>query len=227
LNEAERVLLSTHLLQCGICLSRLQEYRALDQQVRRMSGITLAPQVREAVLDRVTAPGYGQSGVALIWKQAWVGTTAAISLTAVIFAFGLLTFGAAQQNAGTAPGPSAASDMFARPLTTTILGTNPTQAVGAMSESIVATKVSYNLRSTNAGAVRATVREVNARESRLVMLVEGARSEEGLYITGNTVVVWSNGRQASLSDIATGTSIQVERDQNSAVARKITLTSTR
>jgi len=52
LNEVERVSLSTHLLQCPCCLTRLQEYRALDQQVRRVPKITLAPQAREAVLER-------------------------------------------------------------------------------------------------------------------------------------------------------------------------------
>jgi hypothetical protein len=230
LGEAERVLLSTHLLQCGQCLARLREYRALDQQLRRMSGVTLAPQVREAVLERVAAsgPGFGLPAVALVWKQAWVGAAAAISLTALVFAFGLASFGAAQQTAGTAPGPSAAGDIFARSLPTTILiSSNSTQVVSAVGESFSGTVGAYNLRVGNVGTVRATVREVHAREGRLVVMFEGARNEEGLYVNDDTRVVWSDGRQGSLSDIATGTSVQVERDQNTAVARKITLTGTR
>jgi hypothetical protein len=228
LSEAERVLLSTHLLQCGQCLALLQEYRALDQQVRRMSGVTLSPQVREAVLDRVAAsgPGFGMPNAGLAWRQAWVGTATAISLTAIIFAFGLASFGAAQQNAATSPGPSAASEALARPLTTTILGANPTQVANVVSHSFSGTMVSYNLRAEPAITVRATVREVNARAGRLVVLVEGARSEEGLAITGDTRVICADGSRCSLSDIVAGVTIRVERDQYAAggpVARQIIL----
>lgn len=230
LGEAERVLLSTHLLQCATCLARLQEYRALDQQMRRMSGMTLAPHVREAILERVAAPGYGQPGIALVWKQAWVGTTAAITLTAVIFAFGLATFGAAHQSTGSSPHPSSANEMFARPMTTTILGANPTQVTqvaqvaNTFSESVSGTVISYNLRASNVTTVRATVREVNAREGRLIVQVEGTKGAEELAITGTSLILWSDGSRGSLSDLVAGAAIQIERDQNTTVARKITLT---
>jgi hypothetical protein len=229
LGEAERVLLSTHLLQCGSCLARLQEYRALDQQVRRMSGVTLSPQVREAVLDRVAAPASGIAllGVGLAWRQAWIGAATAISLAAVIFAFGLASYGAAQQSASASPGPSVANEGFTSPLTTSILGSNPTQVVSSVSETLSGTKVVHAMRTGDLSTVRATVREVRAREGRLVVMVEGAQSEEHLVVTGDTLVLWSDGSQGSLADVAAGVTIQVQRSQPTAdgmVARQIILT---
>ena len=228
LGEAERVLLSTHLLQCGSCLNRLQEYRALDQQVRRMSGVTLSPQVREAVLERVAAPASGIAllGVGLAWRQAWIGAATAISLAAVIFAFGLASYGTAQQSASASPGPSVASEGFTSPLTTSILGSNPTQVVSSVSETLSGTKVAHAMRTVDPSTVRATVREVRILEGRLVVMVEGAQSEEHLVVTSDTLVLWSDGSRGSLADVAAGGTIQVQRSQQTAdgmVARQIIL----
>jgi hypothetical protein len=222
LGESERVLLSTHLLQCESCLARLQEYRQHDQLVRRMAGTTLSPEAREAVLERVAAPagGFGLPGAVVVWRQAWVGAAMAASLTALIFAFGIASFGAAQQDAGASPGPSTtANEAIVRPLTTTILGANPTQvtqAVNAVGESFSGTMGVYQLHSGNVSTVRATVREVNAREGRLVVLVDGARGEEGLVVSNATLVLRADGRQATLGDIAAGVIVHVERDENAA-----------
>jgi hypothetical protein len=228
LGEAERVLLSTHLLQCEHCLARLQEYRALDQQLRRMSGVTLSSRMREVVLERAAAPspGVGLPGFMAVGRQAWIGAATAISLTAIVFAFGLASFGDAQQGDGVSPSSSAANEVFARPLTTTILGANPTQVVSTVGESLGGTAVAHRLRSGLPATVLATVREIHAREGQLVVMVEGARDEERLTITGDTLVIWSDGRQGSLADVAAGVTIQVQRDQDAnggLVARQIIL----
>lgn len=219
LSEAEHVLLSTHLLQCGHCQARMQEYRALDQRVRCMPGMTLSSQVRETVLERVAMPASGIAilGVGLAWRQAWIGAATAVSLTAVIFAFGLASYGAAQQSASATPGAYAANETFSSaPLTTSILAANPTQVVNSFSETLSGTKVTYTLRTGDYASVRATVREINHREGRLVVQVDGASSEERLVVNGATVVLWSDGRAGSLADVAAGVTIQVQRSQHTA-----------
>ena len=228
LSEAERVLLSTHLLRCGRCLTRLQEYRALDQRVRRMSGMALSPRAREVVLDRVAAPASGLAlpGAGSAGRQAWIGAATAISLVAVIFAFGLASYGAAQQSSIASPGPSVANDAFTSPLATSILGANPTQVVQSVSESLGGTKVVHTLRTGDTSTVRATVREIHAPEGRIVVMFEGAQREERLVITGDTIVLWSDGRQGSLADVAAGVTIQVQRSQGTTgglVVRQIIL----
>lgn len=235
LSEAERVLLSTHLFRCPHCLGQLQEYRALDHQVRRMPGITLAPQVREVLFDHLAAPmpGFGIPGFAVFGRQAWIGAATAFSLTALVIVFSIGTFRATQQADGALTGSEATGHTLVRPLTTTILGANPTQVASTVGESLSGTMVIGGLRSgATLSAVtplllRATVREVNARDGRLVVLIDGSRVAESLIIDRATTVVWADGRPASLADIAAGATIQVQREQptaGGAVARQIILT---
>lgn len=226
LHEVERVLLSTHLLRCPCCLARLQEYRALDQRVRRVPKITLAPQSREAVLERIAAPGpnFGLPAIGLVWRQTWFGAATAISLTTLVFALGLATFRAAQDGGGTLSPSGTANETLVRPLTTTILSSNPTQVVSSIGESLTTTMVVSNARIEQPTAVRATVREVHARDGRLVVLVDGARNEERLIVTRDTVVLLADGRLGTLADVAVGATIQLRRDQRvvgGLVARQI------
>lgn len=226
LNEVERVRLSTHLLQCPHCLARLQDYRAHDQRIRRMSGMTLAPQVREAVLERVAAPRQpgGVQTLSLVWRQTWVGAASALSLTALVLTLGLATFRTAQ--GGGVAGGATANERFALPLTTTILSANPTQAIGTVGASLGGGYASINARASLAAPVAATVREVRARDNRLVVQIAGARGEETVIVARDTVITRQDGSRATLGDIAVGSTIQLQRDQQATggpIARQIVL----
>ncbi len=226
LNEVERVLLSTHLLQCPCCLGRLQEYRALDQQLRRVQKITLAPRSREAVLERITAPSpsFGVLAIGLVWRQAWFGAVTAISLTTLVLALGLATFRAAQDNGRALSTAGTANETLVRPLTTTILSSNPTQVVSSIGESLTSTTVVSNVSIDQPSAVRATVREVHLRDGRLVVQVAGAQGEERLIVNRDTVVLLADGRLGTLADVAVGATVQVQRDQRvvgGLIARQI------
>ena len=228
LNEVERVLLSTHLLQCPCCLGRLQEYRALDLQLRRVPKITLAPQAREAVLERIAAPNpsFGLLAIGLVWRQAWFGAVTAISLTTLVLALGLATFRAAQAGGGAISTAGTANETLVRPLTATMLSSNPTQVVSSIGESLTSTMVTNSVRVDQLSAVRATVREVHVRDGRLVVLVDGARNEERLIINRDTVVLLADGRLGTLADVAVGATIQLQRDQpfvGGVVARQIVI----
>jgi hypothetical protein len=72
--------------------------------------------------------------------------------------------------------------------------------------------------------VRATVREVHARDGRLVVQVAGAQSEERLIVTRDTILLLADGRRGTLADVAVGATIQLQRDQHvvgGLVARQI------
>ena len=234
LGETERVLLSTHLLQCPCCLAQLQEYRALDQRLRHMSGITLSPQVRESVLERVAAPSpnFATLSFPSFGRQAWISAATAFSLTAFVIVFSLSTFRASHGGDGALPPSQATNDTVARPLTTTILAANPTQVANSVGGSISGTMVISGLRTGASFSVigpvplLATVREVNARDGGIVVLFDDGRQEEQLVVTRDTVILWSDGQRGSFADIAAGAIIQVQRDQpatGGAVAQQIIL----
>jgi hypothetical protein len=232
LGEVERVLLSTHLLRCERCLARLQEYRALDQRLRRMPAVVLSARAREAVLERIAAPAPGVGGLLALgpaWRQSWAGAATAISLAALVLALSLTTFRAAQVGNGTTTPVGTANDVFVRPLTATILSANPTEVVSSVGQSLGGTTAIDGTRSGHSAAALATVatvREIHPREGRIVVLVEGARSEERLIIARDVVVLWDDGRQGTLADIAAGATIQLRRDPTSSgglVVRQIIL----
>lgn len=221
LEECERVLLSTHLLQCPHCLGQLQEYRALDQRLRRMPSITLSPQARELVLDRVTSPNPGllALGFATFGRQAWLGAATALSLTALVLVFSFNTFRTAQGANGALSQEMVGNTTTVQPLTTTILHSESTQVVNRVSETVSGTMVIGGLRAGASLAVAAplpvlaTVREVRARDGYLIVLPDGAAQAERLVITRTTVIVWSDGKAATLADIDAGAVIQVLYDQ--------------
>jgi hypothetical protein len=234
LGEAERVLLSTHLLQCPCCLAQLQAYRALDQRLRHMSGITLSPQVRESVLERVAAPSpnFAMLGFPSYGRQIWISAATAFSLTALVIVFSLSTFRSPQQTDGAIVTSQSTNDTVARPLTTTILAANPTQVASGVGGSLPGTMVVSGLRVGASFSVLApvpllaTVREVNARDGGIVVLLDGGQQEERFVVTRDTIILWSDGQRGSLADIAAGAVIQVQRDQPTAggtVAQQIIL----
>lgn len=203
LTEDERVLLSTHLLQCPACRVRLDTYRRHDRQLRALASIALAPQVREAVYARLATPlpaaRYGTlSGLAV--------AALAVMLTTSLLAFHLP---GAESTARVTPwAPSGATaNAFAQPLGATLLAVNPTRVLLAASATVAAVapgvpRADQAVRS--ATPLVGTVRVVYLAEGRVVLTERDTGREESLTLTSDTVIRLADGRPGSLGDLTVG-----------------------
>jgi hypothetical protein len=225
LTEAERVLLSTHLLSCPACLARVQEYRAIDGRIRGMASTTLAPQVREVVFRQLALTGVGQAGHALAqpWRHTWSGLAIVFALTTLLCAAGVaLTF--TQRVEGQFAANVATGNGAARPLTMTLLNVAPTSVTLGADQNTAFRRSVTQVQPTRPAAVGATIRLVNVRAGQIVVSVAGARSDERIVIMRDTAIVLPDGRPGALADLAVGTQVQLQRESTAAggvIAREI------
>lgn len=234
LTEADRVALSTHLLQCPRCLAQVNSYRALDGRVRSMQSMVIASRVREAVLETVAASsvGVGSTASAIPWRHAWSGMAVMFSLTAIFLAVGLTTALAAQHSNVHFGARTMTNGVMVRPVTTTLLNVsvNPTATAQpggqmvALKRPIVQAPV--QAQATRPAAVAATIRSVDFATGRIVVSVGGARGDERLVIKRDTAIVHPDGRPGTIVDLVAGLQVQLQREADATgglVAREIML----
>lgn len=232
LTENEQVQLSMHLLICERCRACIQEYRALDRQVRAMSSVTLSPRVRTAVFEQIAAveASMGASVLAISWRQAWPGATIVLSLATFILAAGLTTALTAQRAGGPLVASATTSQPLARPLMTTFMNANPTSVaqseVSGGGSPLALKRPVGKAQATRPAAVVATIRAINITESRIVVAIDGAARDERLVVMRDTAIMMADGRPCTLADLVVGAQVQLQREVTAAggvVAREITL----
>ncbi len=225
LTEAERVLLSTHLLSCPECLARVQEYRTIDGRIRGMASTTIAPRVRDVVFQQLALSGVTRGGHALAqpWRHTWSGLAIVFTLTTLLCAAGVaLTFtqrAESQFAANVTLGNSAA-----RPMTMTLLNAAPTSVIVGADQNTAFRRSVTQVQPTRPAAVGATIRLVNLSAGQIVVSVTGAHSDERLVILRDTAIVLPDGRPGVLGDLAVGTQVQLQRESTatgSVIAREI------
>ncbi|HEX5501221.1 MAG TPA: zf-HC2 domain-containing protein [Thermomicrobiales bacterium] len=207
LSEAERVLLSTHLLRCPACLARLDDYRRQDREVRGLPAIELTTRAHGTVLDYLTAASAPAYARATVWRQAAAG--AAVATLALMLCASML----ASRLGGTAGVPTATVDarssVFAQPLTATFLTVNPTRAIARLNESAPLNPGAPGESAASDGVMVGTVRVVYVADGRLVLTLLQDRGDHWLTITGDTVVHLADGRTGTLADLGVGTPVRV------------------
>lgn len=225
LTEAERVLLSTHLLACPDCLARVQEYRTIDGRIRSMTSTTLAPHVREVVFQQLALSGMIQGGHALAqpWRHTWSGLAIVFTLTTLLCAAGVaLTF---TQRAETQLAANVVlGNGAARPMTMTLLNAAPTSVILGVDQNAAFRRPVTQVQPTRPAAVGATIRLVNLSAGQIVVSVIGARNDERIVIMRDTAIVLPDGRPGVLADLAVGTQVQLQRESTAAggvIAREI------
>jgi anti-sigma factor RsiW len=229
LTEAERVLLSTHLLACPDCRARVQEYRLIDGRIRGMASTTIAPRVRGVILQQLALSGMPHGGHALAqpWRHTWSGLAIVFTLTTFLCAAGVaLTFterAESQFATNVVLGNGAA-----RPMTMTILNAAPTSVIlGGADQNTAFRRPVTQVQSTRPAAVGATVRLVNLSAGQIVVSVTGARSDERIVILRDTAIVLPDGKPGVLADLSVGTQVQLQRESTATggvVAREIVVT---
>jgi hypothetical protein len=207
LTEAERVLLSTHLLRCPDCLARLEEYRRQDREVRCLPAIELESRTRCVVLDHLTAASAPAYARAAAWRQAATG--AAVATLALMLCASMLA-----SRLGTPAGvPTATVEatgrVFAQPLTATFLTVNPTRAIASLNESARLSAGDADDSAERDGVLVGTVRVVYVSDGRLVVTLLQDSGDHWLTITRNTVVHLADGRTGTLADLGVGTPVRV------------------
>lgn len=229
LNEAEQVLLSTHLLSCAACRERVQEYRQIDGRIRGMASTTIAPRVRGVILQQLALSGVPQAAHTLAqpWRHTWSGLAIVFTLTTFLCAAGVaLTF------TERAEGQFAANAMLgngvARPMTMTLLNVAPTSAaLDSADQSIAFRRPVAPVQPTRPAAVGATVRLVNLSAGQIVVSVVGAHSDERIVILRDTAIMLPDGKPGALADLSIGTQVQLQRESTatgSVIAREIVVT---
>jgi len=225
LTEAERVLLSTHLLACPDCLARVQEYRTIDGHIRSMASTTLSPRVRDVVFQQLALTGVTQGGHALAqpWRHTWSGLAIVFTLTTLLCAAGVaLTFTQRAENQFTAN--VTMGNSAARPMTMTLLNAVPTSGTLGADQNTAFRRSVAQVQPTRPAAVAATIRLVNLSAGQIVVSVTGARSDERIVIMRDTAIVLPDGRPGVLSDLTVGTQVQLQRESTATggvIAREI------
>ena len=238
LDEAERILLSTHLPRCPKCWARLQSDRWQDWQLRRLPGVILDPHDRCARCEQLAAaPGHplragalrhGLSSLAVAAVAVLFFTSAMLARTPVADRAATVTGGPT----GAAQSIGAATERLAQPLTANLLVTNPTRTIAAVGESAglagqagqgAAANLSYPVAARNSAPaftrpVTGYVRTLYAADGRwqLTLAREGGR-EETLSIANNTAIRLTDCRRGILSDLTVGTPIRVTFATDGAV----------
>jgi hypothetical protein len=229
LTEDERVLLSTHLLTCPTCLTRVQEYRMIDSRIRSMASTTLSPRVRDAVFGQLALTGVTQGGHALVqpWRHTWSGLAIVFTLTTLLCAAGMaLTFTQRAESQFATSVVTLGNDA-ARPVTMTLLDVAPTRGALGSDQNIAFRRTVAQVQSTRPAAVGATIRLVNLSAGQIVVSVAGARTDERIAILRDTAIVLPDGRPGMLADLAVGTQVQLQRELTATggvIAREIVVT---
>lgn len=226
LSDSERVLLSTHLLQCSDCLTQVQHYRALDKQLRGMHSITIEPSVRHAILERVvTSSGeIGASVAALTWRYSWSSAAVMFSLTTFLLAAGLISALTSQHPDARFSASAMTNGSLVRPATMGVLNANSTRSANSNSELMAYKRPVVQAQATRPAAVAATIRAVDQSSGRIVVTVGGARADERLLIIYDTAIVRANGYPGTINDLAVGLQVQLQRETNATgglIAREI------
>lgn len=231
LTEADRVLLSMHLLRCPTCLARIQEYRAIDGRIRGMAATTVAPRVRDAVLQQIALTGAVQVGQSLAqpWRHTWSGLALAFSLATLLFAAGAAHTFAAQRTDLYAAMSAPPSNGIVRPLALNLLNVAPTSVSTASARADGDQNMAFRhpvlqVQPTRPVAVGATIRLVNLSEGRIVVTVAGAHADERLTVLRDTAIVLPGGRPGDLGDLAVGAQVQLQREMlgtGGIIAREI------
>lgn len=232
LTEAERVMLSTHLLQCPTCLAQLQAYRALDGRVRAMQSMVVASRVRDAVLESVAASGLSAGGTAaaIPWRHVWPGMAVVFSLTTFLFAAGLTTALAAQHADPRFGTRTMTNGVVVHPVTTTLLAANPTRVAEPSGQILVFRRsimqAQVQAQATRPAAVAATIRSVDLVGGKITVSIGGARGDDRLTILRDTAIVRADGHPGTVADLVAGLQVQLQHETNTSgglVAREIFL----
>lgn len=225
LTEAERVLLSTHLLACPACLARVQEYRTIDGRIRSMASTTITPRVRDVVFQQLALSGVAQGGHALAqpWRHTRSGLAIMFTLTTLFCAAWVaLTF--TQRAESQFATNAMLGNGAARPMTMTLLNAAPTSVFVGADQNTAFRRPVTQAQPTRPAAVGATIRLVNLSAGQIVVSVTGAHSDERLVILRDTAIVLPDGRPGVLADLAVGTQVQLQRESTatgSVIAREI------
>ncbi len=246
LSEAEQICLSLHLYRCPVCAERLREYRALDGWLRVMPAITIAPQVRSAVLQQIAATAgadpHGHAAT-MTWRQSWPTFTVALSLVAFVLVVGLTTGSPPRLEANLAATAvtreafnPALGPALSPALATTFLAATPTRvvggfavggvAVGGINDTLAVKLPIAKPQPTRPAAVVAIIRSIDTTESRITVTLDGAKVDERLAVMGDTAIVLADGRPGTLSDLAIGAQVRLQREisiTGGLVAREIRL----
>lgn len=169
LTEAEYVALSTHLLRCPGCRERLDAYRACDQRLRALPGVTMDRRARQAVLEQV-APLADEAARA--HRRAiprWPALASVTGVLAVLLLGGVGLLQLAAPRAGApdnSPALGGADAQLGQSLTAALLVAPPTQVViETIGEAARATPVAAGGPGHSSGAGAATLFQENTDQS--------------------------------------------------------------
>lgn len=217
LTEAERVLLSTHLLRCPRCLARVQHYRDQDRQLRTLPGISASPQLHCALRDALAG---GPRAGSRVWPPVAAGiatATCAVLLLGSVVAFNLSPAGERPQATVAGIG---ANDAFSRPLTASLLTANPTRALTRASDPAIA-QMTFG---SHPIALTGTVQAIYPGENQIVVRLQGTSQEEALALARDLAIVLPNGRRGNLADLSIGAPLRLHGERatsGAAIAHEI------
>ncbi len=214
LTEAERVLLSLHLVRCSDCQARLRDYRRQDRLLRSRPAISPSPQARQAVLDHIAGqtPDMGaRPGPPLPGGLAGIAATAFLAL----FIGGVTLQGLPGSPPGdpsrAAEGHSARGEVLTNSLTGSLLTAYPTQVINNVSEvaqstdGVAGRAAHYGVQAT---LLTGIVRAVYPAQGRIVLALDGPDNEQWLTLGRDAVIVLPDGRNGTLHDLAVGTAVR-------------------
>lgn len=239
LTEAERVLLSTHLVRCPACLARLHEYRAQDRALRRRPVLAPAPELRRAVLARIAVGGAPHSHAA--GPMPAVAAIAMLACVTVALGLGGLlgpappgtpTVAATRPSSVVAVASIASAsaplvgDGLSAPFAVSLLTADPTPPViiarreaakGAARAPVIAAIPQSTI-------VNGTVRSVSPAAGLLLVILPNG-SDAHLTLTRDVVILLPDGRPGTLADLGVGATIRARCDQSPSgtLAREITV----
>lgn len=239
LTEAERVLLSTHLVRCPTCLARLQEYRAQDRALRRWPALTPAPELRHAVFSRLAAPRATHPhsvgpmpAVAAVAMLACV--TVALGLGGLLGSSppGTPTVAATRLSsvvavASVASAPAlAVGEGLSAPFAVSLLAVGPTPpAIVARREAAnVAARAPVIAAIPQSTIVNGIVRSVAPAEGLIVVILPSG-SDAYLTLARDAMILLPDGRPGTLANLGVGATIRARCDQapGGTLAREITV----
>ena len=239
LTEAERVLLSTHIVRCPACLARLHEYRAQDRALRRWPALTPAPELRRAVLAQIARSGTPHPSpvgpmpaVAAVAMLACV--TVALGLGGLLSASppGTPTVAATRPSSVVAVASIAGASAplmgegLSAPFAVSLLATDPTpRAIVARREVAKgATRAPVIAAIPQSTIVNGTVHSVAPAVGLLVVILPNG-NDAYLTLARDAVILLPDGRPGSLANLGVGATIRARCDQSpdGTVAREITV----
>lgn len=230
LDEAEQVLLSTHLLRCPDCLAHLQQYRGYERQLRQLPPIVLSTRVRTTIYDHLGAiSGHGGNTRTLFpARPLWPGAAFLGMITAVVLLSALAAAQLAADYEGLPGTRSTTNAVLSRQFAGALLVANPTRVISGVGDTVNMNTLAVAVRptATQPAALAATVRAIYPSDSRIVVALDGGTRNQRLVVTRDTRILHYDGHAIALANLPVGAAINVryEQDANgSIIAQEIIL----